>query len=84
MGIFGEELQAIMVIELFEHPVAPCRRDEPEMDSIEQTEANKWPHSPRMGRAAEEGNLVVYLEVVGNAKAFPDRIDSVQNALRRS
>ena len=68
-----------MVIELFDHPVAPRlgRRDEPEIDSVEQAEADKRPHSPRMDRTAEEGHFVVHLEVVGNAHALPDRIDSV-------
>jgi hypothetical protein len=74
-----------MVIELLDHSVAPwlSRRDEPKIDAIEQAEADKRPHSPRMDRTAEEGNFIVHLEVVGNAQALSDRINSVQNALRR-
>ncbi len=69
----GEKLLAIMIIKLFDHAVAPRlgRRDELEIDSVEQAEADKRPH------------FVVDLKIVGNAHPLPGRIDSVPNTLGR-
>jgi len=75
----GEELLAVMVIELFDHAIAPrfSRGDEPQIDSIEQAEADKRPHSPRVDWTTEEGHFVVYLKIVGNTHTLPERIESV-------
>jgi len=81
----GKKLLAIMVIEFFYHPVTPRlgRWNEPKIDPIQQAESNKWPHSAGMDRTAEKGHFIVHLEIVGNAHALPDRVDSIQNTLSR-
>ena len=73
-----------MVIELLDYPVSPGFGwwDEPEIDPREQAEADKRPHSSWVNGTSEEGDFIVYLKILGDAHALPDRVNGVQNALR--
>ena len=74
-----------MVVELLDDAVPPWlgRWNEPEIDSVAQAEPNEGSHAAGMGWASVKGQLIVHLKVLGNPHTQPDRINSVQNALRR-
>src|SRR5512139_2482928 len=73
-----------MVIEFLDETVAPWLRrwNEPEIDTIAQAEANKGSHASWMGRASVKSQFIVNLKVLRDAHTQPNRISSVQNALR--
>ena len=73
-----------MIIEFLDDAVPPRlrRRNEPEIDAITQAETNKRPHASWVGRTSEKSPFVVHLEVLRDSHAQPDRINSVQYALR--
>ena len=73
-----------MVVELLDDSVPPRlgRWNEPEIDAIAQAETNKRSHASGMGWASVKGHFIVHLKVLRDAHTQPDRINSVQNALR--
>jgi hypothetical protein len=79
----GEKLLAVMVVELLDHPVSPrlSDRDKPEVDSVEQAEADEGSHASWMSRTSIEDHLVIDLDMVRDAHAPPNRPDSIQKVL---
>ncbi len=65
-----------MIIELLDNPVSPWfgRWNEPEVDSILQTEANERPHAAGMSWTPIKGEFIVYLQILRDAHAHLDRI----------
>ena len=77
-GLHGhpvEEFLLVVVIEPFDHAIAPGfgGRDEPEGDAIMQAQADERPHAPGMGGTAIEGHFIIDLEMSGHPQALPNR-----------
>ena len=75
-GLHGhpvEEFLLVVVIEPFDHAIAPGfgGRDEPEGDAIMQAQADERPHAPGMGGTAIEGHFIIDLEMSGHPQALP-------------
>src|SRR5258705_4870326 len=79
-----QEPPAVVVIELFDHAVAPrlSQRNEPGLHAIGQAKADQTTHASRMPMAAMKDHLVIYLLMFWHSQTPPVRPDSVDRRLR--